>query len=66
MTYFVMEYVDGVHIDAYCRENKLSIPERLQLFLKVCEAVSTAHKARSFTVTSSLQISWLTRPALLS
>jgi serine/threonine protein kinase len=38
-----MEYVDGTHIDVYCRERNLAIPERLRLFLKVCEAVSRAH-----------------------
>jgi serine/threonine protein kinase len=42
--YLVMEYVDGVHFDAYCDELKLGIPERLQLFLRVCDAVAYAHR----------------------
>lgn len=42
--YFVMEYVDGVPIDAYCRDRELSIPERLQLFLAVCAGVQHAHE----------------------
>jgi len=42
--YLVMEYVDGVHLDAYCDEHKLGIPKRLQLFLGVCEAVAYAHR----------------------
>lgn len=42
--YLVMEHVDGIHFDAYCDERKLSIPERLQLFLRVCDAVGYAHR----------------------
>jgi serine/threonine-protein kinase len=42
--YLVMEYVDGVHLDAYCDAHKLGIAERLQLFLRVCEAVGYAHR----------------------
>ena len=42
--YLVMEYVDGAHLDTYCDEHKLGIPERLQLFLRVCEAVAYAHR----------------------
>jgi serine/threonine protein kinase/tetratricopeptide (TPR) repeat protein len=42
--YLVMEYVDGVQLDAYCDAHKLGIPERLQLFLRVCEAVAYAHR----------------------
>jgi tetratricopeptide (TPR) repeat protein len=43
--YFVMEYVKGTPIDVYCREHKLDIAARLRLFLRVCEAVSYAHRA---------------------
>jgi serine/threonine protein kinase/tetratricopeptide (TPR) repeat protein len=42
--YLTMEYVDGAHLDAYCDERSLAIPERLQLFLRVCEAVAYAHR----------------------
>jgi serine/threonine-protein kinase len=42
--YLVMEYVDGVHLDNYCDEHKLGIAERLQLFLRVCDAVAYAHR----------------------
>lgn len=42
--YLVMEYVDGVPLDTYCDEQKLGIPERLELFLQVCEAVAYAHR----------------------
>jgi len=42
--YLVMEHVDGVPIDAYCRQGELPIDERIQLFLKVCGAVQHAHR----------------------
>jgi serine/threonine protein kinase len=41
--FFTMEYVDGIPIDEYCDKNKLTINERLKLFIKVCEAVQYAH-----------------------
>ena len=42
--YLVMEYVDGRHLDSYCDQHKLGIRERLQLFLRVCDAVAYAHR----------------------
>ena len=42
--YFVMEYVEGARLDYYCVEQKLTIPERLQLFRRICSAVSYAHQ----------------------
>src|SRR5438132_7598615 len=42
--YFVMEYVEGERLDSYCDEQKLSIPERLRLFRRICSAVSYAHQ----------------------
>jgi eukaryotic-like serine/threonine-protein kinase len=44
LPYFVMEYVEGVPINAYCSEKKLSIRDRLHLFLEVCDAVDYAHQ----------------------
>ncbi len=43
--YLVMEYIEGVPIDAYCDRNRLSIEQRLQLFCKVCAAVQCAHQS---------------------
>ncbi|BDC51443.1 hypothetical protein F183_A37590 [Bryobacterales bacterium F-183] len=43
LPYFVMEYVQGTSITAYCNEKDLSIPDRLRLFRTVCEAVQYAH-----------------------
>lgn len=42
--YLVLEYVDGVSIDRYCRENGLGLRARLELFLDVCDAVRLAHR----------------------
>ena len=44
LPYFVMEYIEGKEIDAYVDEERLSIRDRLRLFLKVCEAVQYAHQ----------------------
>ncbi|HLY61969.1 MAG TPA: tetratricopeptide repeat protein [Terriglobia bacterium] len=41
--YFVMEYVPGVPITEYCDQKRLSIRERLELIIKVCEGVQHAH-----------------------
>ena len=42
--YFVMEYVDGVPVTAFCDRNRLSIAERLRLFQAVCRGVQHAHQ----------------------
>jgi len=42
--YLVMEYVDGLHLDVYSDQHKLSIADRIALFLEVCEAVAYAHR----------------------
>ena len=41
--YFVMELVEGVPITKFCDENKLTIRQRLGLFIQVCQAVQHAH-----------------------
>jgi len=43
LPYFVMEYIDGVPIDQYADEHRLTIDERLRLFCIVCDAVQYAH-----------------------
>ncbi len=42
--YLVMEFVDGQPLDAYCDEHRLTIPQRLRLFMEVCAAVDYAHR----------------------
>lgn len=41
--YFVMEYVVGEPITAYCDQRRLSVRDRLALFARVCDAVQHAH-----------------------
>ena len=43
--YVVMEYVDGLPIDRWCRERGLDPAERVRLFLGVLDAVAVAHRA---------------------
>ncbi len=42
--YFVMELVEGQPINEYCDHQRLSIPERLRLFLQITSAVQYAHQ----------------------
>ena len=42
--YFVMELVYGVKITDYCDQNRVSMRERLELFIQVCNAVQHAHQ----------------------
>ena len=42
--YFVMELVRGPKITDYCDQNQLTTPQRLELFIKVCQAVQHAHQ----------------------
>jgi eukaryotic-like serine/threonine-protein kinase len=42
--YFAMEYVRGIPITAYCDKHKLTTPQRLELFMRVCEGVQHAHQ----------------------
>ena len=42
--FFVMELVKGVRITDYCDQRHLSAQERLNLFVKVCQAIQHAHQ----------------------
>jgi len=42
--YFVMELVRGIKITDYCDQNQLQTQERLDLFIKVCQAIQHAHQ----------------------
>ncbi len=44
LPYFVMENVKGIPITEHCDRQKLSIEDRLELFLQVCDAVQYAHQ----------------------
>ncbi len=42
--YFAMEYVRGESVTAYCDRQRLTIRERLELFVHVCDGVQHAHQ----------------------
>ncbi len=42
--YFAMEYIDGLPITEYCDNKRMTIGQRLELFLAVCRAVQHAHQ----------------------
>ena len=44
LPYLVMDYVQGVPVDKYCDNHKLSTEERLHLFCQICAAVQCAHE----------------------
>jgi tetratricopeptide (TPR) repeat protein len=41
--YFAMELIRGRPLVAYCREKELATADRLELFVKICDAVQFAH-----------------------
>ena len=42
--YLVMEYIDGVALDAWCDRQRLGVAARIALFCRVCEGVQAAHR----------------------
>lgn len=42
--YFAMEYVEGAPLTTYADAHRLSVHERLTLFLSVCDTVAYAHR----------------------
>ncbi len=44
LPYFVMDYIDGQHIHAYCTQRRLPVEARLAIFAKVCRAVEYLHR----------------------
>src|SRR5215469_2311096 len=42
--YFVMEYIQGTPITQYCDDKRMTVSQRLELFLAVCLAVQHAHQ----------------------
>ncbi len=43
--YLVMEMVEGLPVDRYCDQHRLSIRERLELFRRILAAVAAAHRS---------------------
>ena len=44
LPYFVMEYIEGLPVTRFCDLNRLSIAQRLKLFVQICAAVQYAHQ----------------------
>jgi serine/threonine protein kinase len=42
--YFIMEHVEGKRLDEYCDDKRLTVPQRVDLFRTVCDAVVHAHR----------------------
>lgn len=42
--YLLMEYIDGPSLTDYCRERRLGLRARIELFTRVCDAVGYAHQ----------------------
>jgi len=42
--FFVMELVDGIPLTKYCDLKRLTVKDRLELFVAVCQAVQHAHQ----------------------
>ena len=43
--YLVMEFVDGLPVDEYCRRHSLSLTGRIRMFQLICLAVQHAHRS---------------------
>jgi serine/threonine protein kinase len=46
LPYFVMDYVQGEHLDRYCVTRRFSVDQKLRLFIQVCNAVQYLHAHR--------------------
>ncbi len=43
LSYFVMEYVEGLPLGDFCEQTDANLTERLRIFREICSAVSYAH-----------------------
>lgn len=43
MPYYVMEYIEGLPLDGYCDQQRLSVTGRIKIFQQVCLAVHYLH-----------------------
>jgi serine/threonine protein kinase len=44
LPYFAMELVDGIPITRYCDSKRLTVRERIDIFIPVCHAIQHAHQ----------------------
>ena len=53
-----MELVDGIPITRYCDDKRMTVEERIALFIPVCQAIQHAHQKGIIHRTSSLRTCW--------
>jgi len=44
LLYFIMEHIEGQPITSYCEEQNFGLRDRIEILLRVCEAVEHAHR----------------------
>ena len=44
LPYFVMDLVDGVPVTTYCDSKRLTVRQRIELIIPVCQAIQHAHQ----------------------
>ncbi|WP_411832365.1 protein kinase domain-containing protein [Pseudoxanthomonas mexicana] len=42
--FFAMEYIEGSPVTEFCRQRRLPLRERIELFVRICEGVQHAHQ----------------------
>ena len=42
--WFAMEYIDGTRLDEFCAKHRLTLEQRLQLFIRICRGIQHAHQ----------------------
>jgi non-specific serine/threonine protein kinase/serine/threonine-protein kinase len=42
--FFAMEFIEGEPLTRFCEQRRLPLPDRLELFIRVCEGVQHAHQ----------------------
>ena len=53
-----MEFVDGIPITRYCDSKRLTLRERIELYIPVCQAIHTPTRRGSCTAISNPRTYW--------
>src|SRR5205085_12301935 len=43
--FYTMEFVDGLALDLYVKSRSMSLPERVELLIAICDAAAAVHSA---------------------